>query len=129
MPSPFDAIDAAMQAVIDRQFGEGIRVIPQIGDQYTKTPDPERPAVEGLRATVARAPQARPTDFNGTARNGAPVSSSPAELWIDRAAYAAIGYPLRRGDIIELTDDPTAPRYTVGAVNPGDGGDVQIILG
>lgn len=129
MPSPFDAIDAAMQADIDRLFGEGIRIIPQAGDQYVKGADPSRPMREGVRATVARAPKTARTDYSGTAKPGAPVSIAPAEAWIDRAAYLALGYELRRGDIIELTDETPAASYQIGAVHYGDGGDVQIILG
>lgn len=129
MPSPFDEIDAAMQADIDALFGEGIRIRPQAGDEYTRGADPDRPVAEGVRATVARAPQAKKTDFRGTASNGVPVTTAPAEIWIDRAAYAALGYAIRGGDFIELTDDPGVPRFTVAAVHPGDGGDVQIILG
>lgn len=129
MPSPFDAIDAAMQADIDRLFGEGINVRPQAGDQYAGIPDPARPAIEGVRATVARSAQAKRTDFSGTGRAGVPVATAPAEIWIDRAAYAALGYRIRRGDLIEMAEDIPVTKHTVAAVNDGDHGDVQIILG
>ncbi|UYZ08560.1 hypothetical protein CFBP5507_06040 [Agrobacterium salinitolerans] len=129
MPSPFDEFDAAMQADVDALFGEGIKIIPRAGDEYTSAPDPERPSQEGIRATVARAPGSKPATYRGSQRTSADIHSSPAEIWIDRAAYAALGYELRRGDIIELTDDDPATRYTVGSVGRGDGGDVRIILG
>lgn len=130
MPSPFDEIDAAVQADIDALFGEGIRVIPQKGDgNYTSGADPDRAQRDGVRATVARAPKTAKADYRGTERSGAVTSSAPAELWIDRVAYAALGYELARGDIVEFTDDVVPARYTVAAVNRGDGGDVQIILG
>ena len=130
MPSPFDDIDADMQADIDALFGEGIRVIPQVGDgNYSSGADPARPQRDGVRATVARAPQTTKADYRGTERSGALVASAPAELWIDRVAYAALGYELARGDFIEITDDANPARYTVAAVNRGDGGDVQVILG
>lgn len=130
MPSPFDETDAAMQADIDALFGEGIRVIPQAGDgNYLSADDPARPPRDGVRATVARAPKTVKTDYRGTERSGAVTSSAPAELWIDRVAYAALGYELARGDFVEFTDDAMPSRYTVAAVNRGDGGDVQIILG
>lgn len=130
MPSPFDEFDAAMQADIGAIFGEGIRIIPQAGDgNYTSGPDPDRPTREGVRAGVARAPKSTKAEYRGTERSGAQVASAPAEVWIDRASYAALGYRVRRADIIELTDETPAHRYTVAAVNDGDGGDVQIILG
>ncbi|MBN9033698.1 MAG: hypothetical protein BGO05_05435 [Rhizobiales bacterium 63-7] len=129
MPSPFDDIDAAMQADIDRLFGEGISIIPQLGDEYTRIPDPDRPVKSGIRATIARAATGGATDYRGSARDGASLSASTAEMWIDRAAYAALGYRLVRGDIVELSDETPPPRFVVAAVNDGDGGDVQVILG
>jgi hypothetical protein len=130
MPSPFDAIDAAMQAAIDHRFGEGIRIVPMVGDtNYSGGPDPARPVRDGVRATVARAPKAGATDYSGSQRNGASFAAMPAELWIDRAAYAAVGYKITRGDEIVLTDDAGAPSFTVASVHEGDNGDVAIILG
>lgn len=132
MPSPFDAIDAAAQAAVDRLFGEGIRVIPRSGDgNYAGAPDAARPVREGVRATVARAAGAKATDYSGSQRNGSAVASMPAEIWIDAAAYAGLGYEIKRGDWIELTDDILAspPRFHVAAVHRGDNGDAQIILG
>lgn len=129
MPSPFDAIDAAMQAVIDASFGEGVRVIPMVGDgNYSSAADQSRPAAT-VRATVGRAPGVKPTDFNNSNRNGAPLATAPLEIWIDRAAYDALGYELRRGDRIEITEDGTPPpSYAIAAAHKGDNGDVQIIL-
>lgn len=130
MPSPFDAIDAAMQATVDALFGEGIRVIPQAGDpNYAAGDDPDRPARAGVRATVAIAAKIATTDYSGSMRNGAPVASAPSELWIDRIAYAALGYALKRGDFVEITELPGQPVYKIAAVRPFDSGDVQIILG
>lgn len=130
MPSPFDEIDAAAQAVIDETFGEGITIRPMVGDgNYSATPDPARPVAVGVRAAVARNGGVKPTDFNNSNRNGAALATSPVELWIDRAAYAALGYDLKRGDRVEITEDGTPPpSYAVAAVHKGDGADVQVIL-
>lgn len=130
MPSPFDEIDSALQGAIDSLFGEGIRVIPMIGDgNYTGGPDPNRPVRDNVRATPATAHMSPPTDYSGSLRNGAAVVSFAAEIWIDAEAYAAIGYEITRGDQIELTDQGSPPpRYSVASVHPGDNGDVQIIL-
>lgn len=129
MPSPFDAIDADMQAALAPIFGEGIRIMPRMGDNYTSAADPARPERVGVLATVARAPGAAPTDYSGSARNGAQVTRAPGEVWIDQIAYAAIGYEIQRGDLIAITDDPARPPCKVVAVHAGEGGDVQIILG
>ncbi len=127
MPSPFDAFDAAAQAVIDATFGEGIRIEPMRAGNYAAGADPDRP-VRATRATVSRAPGVRKTNYPSTNRQSADVAASPTEAWIDRAAYAALGYPLRRGDIIILTDDARTPRFEVTACHETDGGDVQVLL-
>lgn len=129
MPSPFDEFDAAMQADIDALFGEGVRIIPQSGDQYTKGVDALRPMRENVRATIARAPKVARTDYSGTSTHGAPVSHMMSEAWIDRAAYAALGYALQRGDLLEIPGVASTERFTIMDVRPSDGGDVQIILG
>lgn len=126
MPSPFDLLDAAVQATVDATFGEGITIRPQTGDgNYTGGADGARPVRIGVRATVARAPSIKPTDFNNSNRNGAPVAMMAPEIWIDALAYAAIGYGLRRGDIIELAD---GAKFTIADARKGDNGDVQVIL-
>lgn len=129
MPSPFDAIDASLQAAIDQTFGGGVTVRPQAAGNYTGGADPLRPAISGVRATVARAPGIKNTDFNNSNRNGAPLAVAPSEIWIDRAAYAALGYRLKRDDIVELTEEGSPPpSFKIAAVHDGDHGDVQIIL-
>lgn len=129
MPSLFDEIDAGMQSVVDAVFGEGIRVEPQAGDgNYSAGADPARPVRENVRAIVGRAPIAKGVDYSGTTRNGPPVATSPAEVWLDRAAYAALGYAITRGDRIVLTGEAGAPCFTVASALPGDNGDVRIIL-
>lgn len=127
MPSPFDEIDAAAQAAIDETFGEGIRVRPMRGGNYAKAGDPDRPARD-LRATVSRAPAVSAANYPSTNRKAAGVAASPTEIWIDRAAYASLGYELRRGDVIVLADDEGAPEFIATAVHPADNGDVQIPL-
>lgn len=127
MPSPFDAIDARMQAAIDKVFGEGIRIIPMIGGNYSKAPDPNRAAMD-CRATVSRAPASANIDYPST---NAPSSNSaldPVEIWIDRAAYAALGYALRRGDVIVLLDEAGQPKYAATAVYDSGQGDVHVPL-
>jgi len=132
MPSPFDAIDVATQATIDGIFGEGIRIRPQVGDDYSGGNDPDRPVREGVRATVAISHMAPPTDYSGSLRNGAALVTFASEIWIDATAYAALGFELKRGDWIELTDPKRGsppPRHIVASVHPGDNGDVQVLLG
>lgn len=127
MPSPFDALDAAVQTAIDQTFGEGIRIEPMLSGDYAKAPDPERPA-RSCRATISRAPGAKATNFPSTNRKSSDLAVSPTEAWIDRAAYAALGYPIRRGDFIVLTEAAGSPRFEVAAAHRGDYGDVTLPL-
>jgi len=122
----FDDIDGSLQAAMDQVFGEAIRVLPQqVGGNYgAGAPDPARPPLD-TRAIISRAPNQGKVDFANTNRAGVPLSLSPSECWMDRAAYAALGYPIRRGDVIELTDKGAA-RVTVSDVALGDHRDIVI---
>jgi hypothetical protein len=127
MPSPFDQFDAAAQAAIDTTFGEGIRIEPMAAGNYAAAPDPSRPA-RMTRATISRAPAVRETNLPGTNRRAAAFAASPIEAWIDRAAYAAIGYRLVKGDVIVLIEQAGEPRFHISAAHPGDERDVTLAL-
>jgi len=128
MPSPFDAIDAAVQSAIDQVFGEGIRIHPQAGDvNYGGGPDTLRPARDA-RAVISRSYATERTDFLGTNRPGASGALAPSEAWLDSASYAALGYAIRRGDILELTEEAGAPRLVVAQADYGRNGDVNLHL-
>ena len=124
--SVFDDIDGSLQTAMDQVFGEAIRVLPQrVGGNYgAGAPDPARPPLD-TRAIVSRAPNTAKLDFAGTARRGVELSLAPSECWMDRAAYAALDYTIRPGDIIELTDKGGV-RVTVSNVALGDHRDIVI---
>ena len=124
--SLFDDIDGSLQAAMDQVFGEAIRVLPQrVGGNYgAGGSDLARPARDS-RAIVSRASREGTVDFANTNRAGVTLSLAPSECWMDRAAYTALGYPIRRGDVIELTEKGDA-RVTVSDVAPGDHRDVVI---
>lgn len=129
MPSLFDEIESASQAAITSVFGGGIRVLPMAGDKnYGGGPDPARAAVE-IVATFASAPTIGAIDYSGTQKNGADSALAHAEIWIDRAALAAMPYRPRRGDKIEILNGVTPPPvFVVAAAEPGDHGDMRIVL-
>lgn len=124
--SLFDDIDGSLQAVMDQVFGEAIQVLPQrVGGNYgAGAPDPARPPLD-TRAIISRAPNTGRLDFAGTSRRGVELYLAPSECWMDRAAYAALGYAIRPGDIIELTDKGGV-RVTVADVALGDHRDIVI---
>lgn len=124
--SLFDDIDGSVQAAMDQVFGEAIRVLPQrVGGNYgAGAPDPARPPLD-TRAIISRAPNTGKLDFARTSRAGVELSLAPSECWMDRAAYAALGYAIRPGDIIALTEKGGV-RVTVSNVAPGDHRDIVI---
>ena len=123
--SLFDDIDGSLQAAMDQVFGEAIRVLPQRGGNYgAGAPDPARPAFD-TRAIISRAPNTGKLDFARTSRAGAELSLAPSECWMDRAAYALLGYAIRPGDIIALTEKGGV-RVTVSNVALGDHRDIVI---
>ncbi len=125
MPSPFDEIDAANQAAVAEIFGEGVTVRPMAGDvNYGAAEDADRP-VRLSSASVQTAPRTIGLDVNATGRRGSDMSLGATELWIGRAEYAALGYEIRRGDVIELIERNGA-RLTVASVKAGDHGDITI---
>lgn len=124
MPSPFDALDALTQAAVDKAFGDVVQVQPQTGDlNYGGGADPGRP-VRNLRMTVGRAGDVRNSDYPASNRDGAPAVTTQSEGWVERPAYLALGYELRRGDVILSA----GRRLVVAAVHAGDFGDVQIVF-
>lgn len=129
MPSPFHDFDTAMQAGAEALFGESIRVLPMAGGEYAAGPDPDRP-IKTAKATPSVGGEIAATDFNNSNRDGALAVRVPGEVWISRSSYAALGYTVQRGDLIELSDrGAPPPAVKVAAVLAGDYGDVRIVLG
>jgi|GEM_PF-1599049 len=127
MPSPFDEMDAEIQAVVDETFGEGIRIEPMLSGNYSTGPDPSRP-VRTTRATISRAPSVVSINYPATNRTSADAAMAPVEVWLDRAAYGALGYTLRKGDNIVFTDETGEPRFSVAAVHNSDHSDIRVPL-
>lgn len=132
MPSPFDALDAAMDAAILGTMGETAAVIrPHLVSQYAgKTPDPDRP-VQSVRGVFSAATasdqikgQATSSEFAGATR----VVSMQPEFWMPSSVVASIPYAVRLGDLIEFPDRPGTPVYAVTALYRTDLRDLNLIL-
>jgi hypothetical protein len=130
MPSPFDEIDAAGQAVISQRLGEGVLFSGTIGGDYSSAPDPARPA-QMVRAVVALSPRiGKVSDgIQGRSSSGATRISSSSELWISVADWAAVQWVPKQGDTVTIRPGETGEReFTISAVMPMDHDDIQIIL-
>lgn len=126
------AAAAAFRAVA-RTFGEAIRVIPLQASEYTEAmPDASRAPVD-TRAVVALSPMTEP--FDGARSGPGKVNTMMrlavrrASVWFPADVYGSIGYALRIGDKIVMTDRPGRPTYTVSREPiSSDRGDVAINL-
>lgn len=132
MPSPFDALDAAMDAAILGAMGETVAVLrPHLVSQYAgKRPDPDRPPadVRGVFSAATASDQikgqATSSEFAGPTR----VVSTQPEFWMPGAVVTALPYAVRLGDLIEFPDRPGAPVYAVTALYRTDLSDLNLIL-
>lgn len=129
MSSPFDDLDLAMQGVIEETFGEDITIIPRGGDFNFPIADPLRPIVSGVRAIVSTGVGLAASDFNNSNRNGAPVVNGSTEVWIDATTAAAIGYAIKRNDLIDSVDATAkVKRFTVSSAIFAENGDLHIYM-
>ncbi len=130
MPTPFDALDAALSASCDAAFGEPAVLRPRKASQYAeRAVDPTRPVRE-ITGIFSAGPgetrlkgKAMGTDFGGASR----VATTRAEFWIAATDAASIGYEIRTGDVIVLTDRD-ASVYEVVFPQRTDLGDLNLIL-
>ncbi|MGD9714748.1 MAG: hypothetical protein AB7V46_22210, partial [Thermomicrobiales bacterium] len=110
----FDELDALAQAAVNLVFGEPIRLVPRRGSQYSaRQADPDRPArnVVGVYSVSPR------TDHLAGQRNGAELSGTTklagvlGEIWLSTDVVAGLGYPIRRGDAVQLLEKPGTPIF------------------
>lgn len=110
------SIAATAFAAVARTFGEPIRIEPLLQSEYAEaSPDPDR-AVVTTSAVVALTPavdgiegRRRGGDLQGTTT----LALRKAMIWFPPAVYEGLGYALRPGDRIVLSDRPGQPRYLV----------------
>ncbi len=132
MPSPFDALDAAMSAVVMDNFGETVAAIlrPRTESQYVER------AVDGARpeTTVRGIFSAGPSEgdirgnstaeFKGTTR----MAQIAAEFWLPASEVAALAYTVAQGDLLRFPGRPSSPEYVVVRIQWSDMGDMNLIL-
>jgi len=126
------SLAATAFAAVAGTFSEPIRIEPLLPNEYGEaTPDGQR-AVVTTRAVVALTPavdgiegRRRGSDMQGTTT----LALRKAMIWFPPAVYAGLGYGLRPGDRIVLTDRPGQPRYLVEREPvSSDRGDIAVYL-
>lgn len=132
MPNPFDALDAAVSAVVMSAFGESeaATLRPRTRSEYATGDDPARTArpirgvfteshgIENLRGAATDA------TFSGVTR----LSVQMAEFFLPAAEVAAVPYAIKQGDALAFPARPGAPVYTVSDIQRADTGDLNLIL-
>lgn len=132
MPTPFDALDADISAVILAHFGESevVMLRPWARAEFAEGADQTRPA-RPIRGVFTAAP--RETDLTGRAK-GARASGVTdfavvsCEFWVPAAEVTALPYAIRTGDRIQLTGRAGAPVYSVSVPQACDTGDINLLL-
>lgn len=128
--SSLNRLSRAVSRAVTRAWGEGVYVMPQTVDQYAGSiPDPARPA------KASRGVPSRYQDDGSLAgsRMGSQWQGSRTTvnsidgLWIAKADYAAIGYELRHGDQIRLTDENReTATFSIASMFNSDAGDTVL---
>ena len=117
---------------VQREFGEVVRVVPLKESDYSEpSPDPDRRQVD-VFAVVSLTPTTENLDGS---RKGTKINTTTrftqrsAAIWLRPEVYAAIGYELREGDRVLLTQRPSEPHYKVSrAPESSDRGDIIVPL-
>ena len=132
MPTPFDALDAAISRAVNAAFGEttAATIQPRTRSEYAEGNDATRPArsIRGVFSEVTIE-----TDPAGV-RNGdgfdgvTKLSVVKAEFWMPAAEAAALPYAIKPGDRLTLNGRAGAPTYTVTEPRPTQAGDINLLL-
>lgn len=130
---PWHLLDRIAGRALDSTFGGRVRITPrnQAGQYDDPSIDPSRPE-QVVLGHFARDPATG--DFRGSVigtevRGGTRLSfnGETTVLWTG-AAYASIGYELRKGDILTFLDEPGEPAFSIVKDPHRQGQDVEINL-
>jgi len=130
MSSPFSEIDASSQAVMISKFGEDIRITPRLVGNYSVATDPGRATktVKGIPSFLPGAADMKGQRAGGDLVGASRIQISEAEVWLDAAGVASLGYELRKGDLVELLDKPGSPTFSIARADDHGDGALTLIL-
>lgn len=132
MPSPFDALNAALSGAVMSTFGETADAIlrPRTRSEFAEGQDPDRPArpIRGVFTDAPADPKLRGaaggSEFSGVTR----LSVQQPEFWVSAATVAALPYPIRPQDHVAFPARAGAPVYSISEIHMNDMGDLNLIL-
>lgn len=132
MPSPFDALDDALQGAVLAAFGEttAVSLLPRTSSQYSEpTLDDDRPeaTICGIFSAGASEQPFKGNalgDFAGTTR----LAAMPSEFWVPYSEVSALPYKIAVGDLISMPTRTGESKFGVVRIQPTDRGDLNLIL-
>lgn len=133
MGSPFDAAARAANAVQVRVFGEPVRIEPQAGRQIRlggTIANGTRP-MRTVRGIFTKASASAPLEGSRRGADGRGTTAFAGfetMLALSAEVYASLGYDLKDGDAIVLTDRADERWTIVKAGPPDDLGDITLVL-
>lgn len=132
MPSPFDALDAALSGAILSAFGEAeaATLRPRTRSEFAEGADslrPDRP-IRGVFSEAHDTAQLRGAAMSAEHSGVTRLSLQMAEFWLPASEIAALPYAIRQGDRLVLSGRAGSPAFTVSDIQRTDTGDLNLIL-
>ncbi len=126
----FDDMLSGLDSAIEDVFGESAILTPRVPTTYgTPTSDPGRFDVI-LTGTFSDGPASGylnggyPGEFSGKTMMDAMI----AEFWVSASGVLAIGYDVKTGDALTLTDKSGVPTYRITEIQRTGEGDMNLVL-
>lgn len=132
MPSPFDALDAALSGAVLSAFGETVSATlrPRTRSEYAVAADPARPErqLRGVFSAAPDDPKLRGAAMGAEFSGGTRLSVTLAEYWVAAADLAALPYAIKPGDALVFPGRAGSPVYSISDLHQNETGDVNLIL-
>lgn len=127
--SVFSDADRLAQSAIADTMAEPVDFVGQTVSTYGRADDPARPLQRG-RATPLISGVSPRVMGSGRSDDGSRVSRTDiaASLYMTAADFAALDWPIAKGDIATVDPDGMPSRYEIAAVIAASGGDFEIHL-
>lgn len=132
MPSPFDALDAALSRSVMSAFGEtqAASLRPRTRAEYTEGPDATRPdrSISGVFSEGHDVSPLRGSSLGSEHTGVTRLSTQLAEFFLPAAEVALVPYAIKQGDKLAFPHRAGQPVYTISDIQKSDTGDLNLIL-
>ena len=120
---------AKVSSAIDRVFGSRVLVTPMTGrgGYLVPGPDPDAPAYEARGVLARTTALARRTGSGAQGGSNAEFRGMTYRVSLNPGSFGA-NPPPKRGDLIQMVDEPGAPRGASRAIEPAEFGHGRLIV-